>query len=177
MRNPSPRDLRTRPPNAATWCCTIAACNARMSSASWSPRARRSSVEPTTSVIMIVSAFAARLRSGKDCLPCCYSAADLPFKLRRRGVATLHTVTGPGIKLIKESLQATLGLRIGAVVVLIDDLLEDRLIRIGMREEGHRGAQLDRVNAAEDVLCGESAVRGDDLGALDQPWPSTGCAR
>ena len=89
----------------------------------------------------------------------------------------MHTVTGPGIKLIKESLQATLGLRIRAVVVLIDDLLEDRLIRIGVREEGHRGAQLDCVNAAEDVLCGESAVRGDDLGALDQPWPSTGCAR
>ena len=83
----------------------------------------------------------------------------------------MHTVTGPGIKLIKESLQATLGFRIGAVVVLIDDLLKDRLIRIGMREEGHRGAQFDRVNAAEDVLCGESAMRRDDLGAFDQPWP------
>ena len=82
----------------------------------------------------------------------------------------MHTVTGPGIKLIKESLQAPLGLRIGAVVVLIDDLLEDRLIRIGMREEGHRGAQLDRVNAAEDVLCGESGKRGDDVRAFDQPW-------
>jgi hypothetical protein len=53
---------------------------------------------------MIVSALAARLRSGKGCLPCCYSAADLPFKPRRRGVATLHTVAGPGIKSIKESL-------------------------------------------------------------------------
>ena len=82
----------------------------------------------------------------------------------------MHTVTGPGIKLIKESLQATLGLRIRAVVILIDDLLEDRLIRIGVREEGHRGAQLDRVNTPEDVLCGESAVRGEDLGTLDQPW-------
>ena len=67
---PIAQRLAYRPPNAATWCCTIAACSVRMSSASWSPRARRSSVEPTTSVIMIVSAFAARLRSGKDCLPC-----------------------------------------------------------------------------------------------------------
>ena len=86
----------------------------------------------------------------------------------------MHTLTGPGIKSIKESLQATLGLRIGAVVVLIDDLLEDRLIGIGMREEGHRGAQFDRVNAAEDVLCGKSAMRGDDLRALDQPWTKHG---
>jgi hypothetical protein len=86
----------------------------------------------------------------------------------------LHTVTGPGIKSIKESLQPTLGLRIWAVVVLIDDLLEDRLIRFSMREEGHRGAQLDRVNAAEDVLCGESAMRGDDIGAFDQPWTKHG---
>ena len=86
----------------------------------------------------------------------------------------MHTLTGPGIKSIKESLQATLGLRIGAVVVLIDDLLEDRLIRIGMREEGHRGAQLDRVNAAEDVLCGKSAMRGDDIGTFDQPWTKDG---
>jgi len=89
----------------------------------------------------------------------------------------LHTVTvliahgdGPGIKLIKESLQAPLGLRIGAVVVLIDDLLEDRLIRIGMRKEGHRRAQLDRVDAAEDVFSAASAMRSDDLGALDEPW-------
>ncbi len=86
----------------------------------------------------------------------------------------MHTLTGPGIKSIKESLQATLCLRIGAVVVLIDDLLEDRLIRIGMREEGHRGAQFDRVNAAEDVLCGEPAMQGDDLGAFDQPWTKDG---
>ncbi len=49
--------------------CTIAACNPKMSSASRSPRARRSAVEPTTSVIMIVSTVAARLRSDNGCLP------------------------------------------------------------------------------------------------------------
>ena len=40
-----------------------------MSSASRSPRARRSAVEPTTSVIMIVSSLAARLLSDKGYLP------------------------------------------------------------------------------------------------------------
>ena len=89
----------------------------------------------------------------------------------------MHMVTGPGIKLIKESLQATLGLRIRPVVILIDDLLEDRMIRIGVHEEGHRGAQLDCVNTPEDVLCGESAVRGEDLGTPTNRGPSTGCAR
>ena len=69
IRNPSPRDLRTWPPNAVTSRCTIAACNPKMSSASRSPRTRRSAVEPTTSVIMIVSTAAARLRSDKGCLP------------------------------------------------------------------------------------------------------------
>ena len=33
MRNPSPRDLRTRPPKAMTLSCTISACDPRMSSA------------------------------------------------------------------------------------------------------------------------------------------------
>ena len=80
MRNPSPRDLRTRPPNAATWCCTIAACNPRMSSAHWSPRARRSSVEPTMSVIMIVSTLAAGLRSDKTCLRVSWLERDLPVQ-------------------------------------------------------------------------------------------------
>ncbi len=120
---------------------------------------------------MIVSAFAARLRSGKGCLPCCYSAADLPFKTTAPRCSYIAHADGPGIKLIKESLQATLGLRIWAVVVLIDDLPEDRLIRIGMREEGHRGAQLDRVDAAEDLLGAASAMRSEDLGTLDEPWP------
>ena len=32
MRNPSPRDLHTRPPNAMTLSCTISACDPRMSS-------------------------------------------------------------------------------------------------------------------------------------------------
>ncbi len=38
-----------------------------------------------------------------------------------------------------------------------------------MREEGHRGAQLDRVDAAEYLLSAASAMRSDDLGTLDQP--------
>src|SRR4029453_8181411 len=68
IRNPSPKDLCTRPPKAATWCCTTAACEARMSSAARSSRACSSSVELTTSIIMIVSTLAEVLRSDKDCL-------------------------------------------------------------------------------------------------------------
>jgi hypothetical protein len=83
----------------------------------------------------------------------------------------LHTVTVLASSSIKESLQATLGFRIWTVVVLIDDLLEYRSIRISVREEGHRGTQLDRVDAAEDVLGAESTVRSDDLGTLDEPRP------
>ena len=81
----------------------------------------------------------------------------------------MHTVTGPASRSIKESLQAALGLWIRTVVVLIDDLLEDGLIRIGMRKERHRRAQLDRVNATEDVFCGKSTMRPNDLGTLDEP--------
>jgi hypothetical protein len=81
----------------------------------------------------------------------------------------LHTVTGLASRSIKESLQATLGLWIRTVVVLIDDLLEDRLIGIGMRKERHRGAQLDRVNATEDVFGAKSTMRRNDLGTIDEP--------
>jgi hypothetical protein len=56
-------------PNAVTLSCTIPASSARMSSVSASPRARRSAVAPTTSIIMIVSAVAALLGSDKVCLP------------------------------------------------------------------------------------------------------------
>jgi hypothetical protein len=38
-----------------------------------------------------------------------------------------------------------------------------------MRKERHRGAQLDRVNATEDVFGGESTMRRNDLGTLDEP--------
>src|SRR5215203_648564 len=69
IRKPSPKDLCTRPPNSLTWSSTIAACNPRMSSASRSPRARRSAVERTTSVIMTVSSLAARLLPDKGYLP------------------------------------------------------------------------------------------------------------
>jgi hypothetical protein len=66
-------------------------------------------------------------------------------------------------------LQATRSLRILTVVVLIDDLLEDRLISSGVGEQRHRGAQLDRVNATEYLLSAASLLRGDDFGAFDQP--------
>src|SRR5207342_3144336 len=135
MRNPSPNDFRIRPPNARTWSCTIVACNPRMSSAAWSPRARRSAVEPTTSVIMIVSSWAERLpsdtrappcylpssgpcsdyvaKAGARCLPCCRQSREVD-----------HGLSEP-----------TVGFRIRAIEILIDDVFEDRLVRIGMPEQ------------------------------------------
>ena len=54
-----------------------------MSSASRSPRARHNPVEPTTSVIMIVSVFASRLRSDNGCLPAAAHPRTLELRLRR----------------------------------------------------------------------------------------------
>jgi len=39
-----------------------------------------------------------------------------------------------------------------------------------MRKERHRGAQLDRVHATEDVFGGKSTMRRNDLGTLDEPF-------
>ena len=55
-------------------------------------------------------------------------------------------------------IRSTLGLRIGTLEILVDDLLEDLLIGIGVREQCHRGAQLDRVNAAKDLLGAEPVM-------------------
>ena len=38
--------------------------------------------------------------------------------------------------------------------VLAEDLAEDRLTGGGVHEQGHRGAQLQRIEVAEDLLCG-----------------------
>ena len=62
------------------------------------------------------------------------------------------------------------GFRIWTLEILVDDLSEDLLIGIGEREQRHRGAQLDRINAAEDLLSAESSMRSDELGAFDQTW-------
>jgi hypothetical protein len=84
MRNPSPRDLRTRPPNAATCCCTIAACKASMSSgvliATCLPQLGRADDVGHHDRERVCCA--APIRQGLP--PICYSAADLPFKRRRR---------------------------------------------------------------------------------------------
>jgi hypothetical protein len=68
-------------------------------------------------------------------------------------------------------LDPTLGLRIRAGEVLLDDLFEDRLIRIGLSEKCHGGSELDRVDPAEDLLRAESLMGGDELGAFHQPRP------
>jgi hypothetical protein len=39
-----------------------------------------------------------------------------------------------------------------------------------MRKERHRGAQLDPVNATEDVVGGESTMGRNNLGTLDETW-------
>jgi hypothetical protein len=58
--------------------------------------------------------------------------------------------------------------RVGTLEILIDDLSEDRLIGIGACKQCHRGAQLDRIDAAEDLLGAETSMRSDELGAFDQ---------
>ena len=46
--------------------------------------------------------------------------------------------------------------------------------RIGGGEEGHRRAQLQRVDAAQDVVGGPAGVAQHRLGAFDQPGPEHG---
>jgi hypothetical protein len=59
--------------------------------------------------------------------------------------------------------------RIETLEILVDDLSEDRLIGIGACKQCHRGAQFDRVNAAEYVLRAQASMRSDDLSAFQQP--------
>jgi hypothetical protein len=110
IRNPSPRELLTWPPSVLTSSRTMAACKPRISSASRSPRDRRSAVEPTTSVIMIASALAARLRSDNGCLPfSCSSRAPAHQSTAASGRSLHRTCAwcpGPGTP----QFQVTLGL-------------------------------------------------------------------
>lgn len=97
-------------PSVLTSSRTMAACKPRISSASRSPRDRRSAVEPTTSVIMIASALAARLRSDNGCLPfSCSSRAPAHQSTAASGRSLHRTCAwcpGPGTP----QFQVTLGL-------------------------------------------------------------------
>src|SRR5688572_8866136 len=188
MRKPSPRDLCTRPPNAMTWSCTIPACNSRMSSASRSPRDRRSAVERTTSVIMTVSSLPAGLPPDKGYLPLdlaaqhlmgC-SAPHLPVPEYGRLGGQPHFASrarhaSGSMKGRPESGDAygsdsTLCLWVRSLEILVQNLPEDLLIGIGVRKECHGGAQLDRIDATKDLFGTEPAMRSDDLRTFDKPW-------
>ena len=53
--------------------------------------------------------------------------------------------------------------------VLVEDLAEDRLAGGGAHEQRDAGAQLLRVEVAEDLLRGAALPAGEDGGAFGQP--------
>jgi transcriptional regulator with XRE-family HTH domain len=80
-----------------------------------------------------------------------------------------RTHLGPSQPAARE-LDALLGRGVGPpVVVLVEDLAEHRLAGGGVQEQRHRGAQLERVDLAEDLLRGTARQPGQDGGTFDQP--------
>src|SRR5215218_4236049 len=71
----------------------------------------------------------------------------------------------PGIR----SEAAGRGVVLDAVEVVVEDLTEHRLVRCGVREEGHRRAQLLRVDRAEHPVGVGGVEAGECPRALDQP--------
>jgi len=67
-------------------------------------------------------------------------------------------------------LEALLGGGVGeAVEILVQDLAEHGFGGGGAGEQGHRGAELERVDLAEDLLGGAAGQAGEDGGAFGQP--------
>ena len=76
----------------------------------------------------------------------------------------------------RRRLDQLLGRRIGTVEEGVEHIAENRLRAIG-KVEGHRRAQLHRVDSAEDLLGGTPGVCGGDLRTLDQPGPEHGMSQ